>query len=228
MTAGWPPPGNACSAPRPDLTADMFVHSQTGEAWRHLWIGKIGQDYASVVALRGVSPASLPALRSAATGLEGVQWVDKVGEISSLLANYRQYMGWVVVASYLGVYALLFPRYRGRTWRAVAPAALASIATIALFGVAGVSLQLFHVLALMLLLGIGVDYGIFFQEQPLWRDPTAWLATCLSALSTLLSFGLLGLSQTPALRAFGLTLLIGITTVALIVPCFAVDRGANQ
>jgi predicted exporter len=74
-----------------------------------------------------------------------------------------------------------------------------------LFGAAGVSLQLFHVLALMLLLGIGVDYGIFFQEHSLRRDPTAWLATVLSALSTQLSFGLLGLSQTPALRAFGLT-----------------------
>jgi predicted exporter len=174
-----------------------------------------------------VTPATLPALRAAATGLQGVEWVDKVGEISSLLADYRRYMSWVVLVSYLGVYLLLFPRYRGRAWRAVAPIGLASVATLALFGAAGVSLQLFHVLALMLLLGIGVDYGIFFQEHPLWRDPTAWLATVLSALSTQLSFGLLGLSQTPALRAFGLTMLIGIATVALIVPCFAVERGGR-
>ena len=86
-------------------------------------------------------------------------------------------------------------------------------------------MQLFHVLALMLLLGIGVDYGIFFQEEPQRRDATAWLATCLSSLSTILSFGLLSLSRTPALRAFGLTLLVGITTVVLIVPCFAGEHG---
>jgi predicted exporter len=38
-------------------------------------------------------------------------------------------------------------------------------------------------------------------------------------VSTLLSFGLLGLSNTPALQAFGLTMLIGTITVCLIVPC---------
>jgi predicted exporter len=46
----------------------------------------------------------------------------------------------------------------------------------------------------------------------------------LSALSTLLSFGLLGLSHTPALRAFGLTMAIGITIVWLTVPYFALQR----
>jgi predicted exporter len=214
-------------APRPPLTPELFLQSPGSEPWRDLWIGKIDNNYASVVAVRNVTPAKLPALRAAATGLQGVEWVDKVGEISSLLADYRRYMSWVVLVSYLGVYLLLLPRYRGRAWRAVAPIGLASVATLALFGAAGVSLQLFHVLALLLLLGIGVDYGIFFQEHPLRRDPTAWLATVLSSFSTLLSFGLLGLSQTPALRAFGLTMSIGIATVVLIVPCFAGGRAAK-
>jgi predicted exporter len=126
----------------------------------------------------------------------------------------------VVVISYFAVYGLLYPRYRGATWRVLAPTVLASIATLAVLGFAGQSLQLFHVLALMLILGVGVDYGIFLQEHGVRRDPTAWLAVVLSALSTLLSFGLLSLSQTPALRAFGLTMLIGTTVVWLIVPCF--------
>jgi len=39
-------------------------------------------------------------------------------------------------------------------------------------------------------------------------------------LSTLLSFGLLALSKTPALQAFGLTMALGIITVCLIVPFF--------
>jgi predicted exporter len=42
----------------------------------------------------------------------------------------------------------------------------------------------------------------------------------MSAANTLLSFGLLGLSSTPALRAFGLTMLMGTALVWLIVPCF--------
>jgi predicted exporter len=207
---------------------DDFFKSPAGEPWRYLWIGRVGDAYASIVALRGVGRASLAGLRQAGRGLEGVQWVDRVGDISSLLGNYRRYMSWVLVLSYATVYSLLYPRYRGATWRVLAPTGLASVATVAFLGLAGQSLQLFHVLALMLLLGIGVDYGIFFQEQGRHRDHVAGLAVGLSALSTLLSFGLLGLSTTPALRAFGVTMAVGIAAVGLLVPCFRIEQSALQ
>jgi predicted exporter len=176
--------------------------------------------YASVVALSGVTKASLAVLSQTPDGLEGVQWVDRVGEISSVLGKYRAAMSWVLLVSYLAVYGLLYPRYGRAGWRALAPTALATIATLALFGAAGQGLELFHILALMLLLGIGVDYGIFFQEQGGANDGSAWLSVALSAVSTLLSFGLLALSKTPALQAFGLTMAFGIITVCLIVPFF--------
>lgn len=202
------------------LRLDDFLKAPISEAWRYLWIGPVDGDYASIVAVKGLGKPGLAILEEAATGLDGVRWVDTVGTISTVLGHYRHYMGWVVVLSYFAVCGLLYPRYRGATWRVLAPTVLASIATLAVLGFAGQSLQLFHVLALMLILGVGVDYGIFLQEHGVRRDPTAWLAVVLSALSTLLSFGLLSLSQTPALRAFGLTMLIGTTVVWLIVPCF--------
>jgi predicted exporter len=40
----------------------------------------------------------------------------------------------------------------------------------------------------------------------------------LAAASALLSFGLLGLSATPALHFFGTTMFIGISTIALLTP----------
>ncbi|WP_093555780.1 MMPL family transporter [Pseudoduganella namucuonensis] len=203
------------------LTLQAFLDAPSSEPWRHLWLGRAEGVYASIVALRGMNYSGLPALRTAADGLAGVQWVDKVGEISTVLGRYRVYMGWVVLAAYGLVFALLLPRYRGRAWRVLAPTALASVATLAAVGYAGHSLQLFHVLGLMLLLGVGVDYGIFMQEQPDRRDATPWLAVGLSAANTILSFGLLGLSGTPALQAFGLTMLIGTALVWLLVPCFA-------
>ncbi|MFZ6870868.1 MMPL family transporter [Undibacterium sp. Di27W] len=201
---------------------DEFLKTSAGEPWRHLWLGQIGNEYASIVALRGLSYANngLATLQQTGQGLEGVQWVDKVNEISSVLGRYRAYMGWVVSAAYLVVFALLFPRYRRNAWRVLAPTMCASLVTLGLLGLAGQSLQLFHVLALMLLLGVGVDYGIFMQEHPDRRNATPWLAVGLSAANTLLSFGLLGLSRTPALQAFGLTMLIGTAMVWLIVPCF--------
>lgn len=202
------------------LTVDAFLRTPASEPWRHLWLGHVdgAAGYASIVALRGLDSRALPQLQQAGAGLAGVQWVDKVAEISSVLGRYRQYMGWVVLVAYAVVFVLLLPRYRGRTWRVLAPSALASVATLALLGYAGQHLQLFHVLALMLLLGVGVDYGIFMQEAAERRTP--WLAVGLSAANTILSFGLLGLSKTPALQAFGLTMLLGTALVWLIAPLF--------
>ena len=210
------------------ITVEEFFQSPASEPWRHLWLGHVGDQYASVVALRGVNRSNLALLQQTASGLEGVEWVDQVSEISALLADYRYYMGWVVLLSYVAVFVLLFPRYRRSSWRALAPAALASLLALALLSIAGQGLQLFHLLALMLLLGIGVDYGIFLQEPGSQDDGAAWLAVAVSALCTLLSFGLLGLSQTPALRAFGLTMAIGIGAVALIAPCFRSATAAAQ
>lgn len=209
------------------ITAEEFFQGPASQPWRHLWLGQVGQEHASMVALRGVSKNSLTALRQAAVGLEGVEWVDQVGEISTLLGNYRHYMGWVILLSYLAIYALLYARYRQNSWRVLAPTALASLLALALLGMTGQALQLFHLLALMLLLGIGVDYGIFMQEPDSQKDGAAWLAVAVSSLSTLLSFGLLALSKTPALRAFGLIMAIGIGAVTLIVPYFR-TAGAAQ
>ena len=215
-------------APAPPLTVAAFLRTPPGEPWRHLWLGESGGTHASIVAIRGLGLAALPQLRQAGTGLDGVQWVDKVAEISSVLGRYRQYMGRVVAGAYLVVLAVLLPRYRRNAWRVVAPVASASVATLALLGYAGQALQMFHVLALMLLLGVGIDYGIFMQENAERRDSTPWLAVGLSALSTILSFGLLGLSRTPALQAFGSTMLIGTTLAWLLVPFFAVQHESTH
>ncbi|HWX02161.1 MMPL family transporter [Collimonas sp.] len=210
------------------LTPEAFLKTAASEPSRHLWLGKVdspqGSVYASIVALRGVDNyVNLPLLQQAGEQLAGVQWVDKVSEISSVLGHYRQYMGWVLLGAYAAIFLLLFARYRFAAWRVLAPPALASIATLAVLGVIGQPLQLFHVLALMLILGLGVDYGIFMQEQSMQRDRFAWLTVGLSAASALLSFGLLALSGTPPLHAFGFTMLIGIAVVWMIAPCFSQD-----
>lgn len=210
------------AAPQTPITPDSFLQSAAGEPSRYLWLGKTGTQYASIVALRGLNDyANLPLLAQAADASQQVQWVDKVGEISGVLGSYRRYMGWAAAGAYLAIFALLCWRYRTAAWRVLLPPALASIATLAALGWLGLPLQLFHVLALMLILGLGVDYGIFLREAPDRREGFAWLAVGLSAVSALLAFGLLALSRTPPLHAFGLTMAIGMASVWLIAPCTA-------
>jgi len=216
------------SAHAEPLLPQAFIDSPAGQPWRHLWLGKTGAQYAtqyaSIVAVRGLNDyRQLPLLAAAAAPADGVQWVDKVADISAVLHYYREYMTWALLAAYFTIFLLLTLRYRRAAWRAIAPPLLATLATLALFGLTGQPLQLFHVLACLLLLGLGVDYGIFLQEPTDRHQRFSWLTVGLSAISALLSFGLLALSNSPPLHAFGLTMLIGMALVWLISPCF---RGA--
>jgi len=217
--------GEAIPAPglrafKPLLPADWLA-SATSEPLRHQWLGPFEQGHASVVLLRGVNDlARLPGLAALAASLPGVQWVDKVGEVSAVMARTRQLMAGVIAASYLLVFAALSWRFGARAWRALVPTLLASALALALLGLFGQPLQLFNVLALLLILGMGVDYGIFLLEQPGRAALRPFLSVSLAAVSTLLAFGLLALSATPALRAFGLTMLLGIALAWLLTPLF--------
>ncbi|HFF5965585.1 TPA: MMPL family transporter [Stenotrophomonas maltophilia] len=201
------------------LSAEAFLASPASQPFRHLWVGEVGGQMISVVMVDDLSRAdALATLQGAAEDLPGVRWVDRTADFSTLLGHYRKLMGGLLLVGIALVFGALWLRYRRQAWRVFAPTLIAGALTLGLLGLFGQPLQLFNVLALMLLLGMGIDYGIFLIEHR--GDASAWLAVCVGAASTWLSFGLLGLSQTPALRAFGLTLLFGIGLVWLISPLF--------
>jgi predicted exporter len=211
-------PTRAAFAEQP-LTPSRFLAGPAASAIQQQWLGVLGTRRYSVLLLRGLNdPKVLPRLEAAAQGLEGVRWVDKTAEISGLLGRYRRLMGGLIAAGYAAVLLTLAIRFGRRAWRAWLPSVLGTLITLAVFGWTGEPLQLFTVLGLMLLLGMGVDYGIFLLEHP--GDGSAWLAVALAGVSTLLAFGLLGLSATPALRSFGLAMLLGEVSIWFLTPLF--------
>ena len=201
------------------LTLSQWLASPASSGLRAQWLGAQDGGFASVVLIRGLSQqAQAQALRTLAPTVEGVQWVDRADDISALMGRFRVVMGWLLVLGHALVLVTLYLRFGRSAWRAWLPCALGSLVCVAILGLMGEPFQLFNLLALMLLLGMGVDYGIFLLEHPGEQQGHAWLAVLLGAISTGLSFGLLALSSTPALRAFGLTLLIGLTLVCLLAP----------
>ncbi len=211
----------AATAPSAPLQVPDWLAAPVSEPLRHQWLGAFQGGYASVVLLRGVDTAAqLQRLAQLAPSLPGVRWVDKVAEVSDVMARYRYRMAGVIAVSYLLVLGALSWRFGTRAWRALLPTALASLLALALLALLGQPLQLFNVLALLLILGMGVDYGIFLLEQPHRHALRPFLSVSLAAVSTLLAFGLLALSATPALRAFGLTMLFGISLSWLLAPLF--------
>ncbi|MGV3708129.1 MAG: MMPL family transporter [Gemmatimonas sp.] len=208
------------------LDPAAWLASPVSEPLRPLWLGEIDREWVSVVTLKGVENDSLPKLAAAAVGLDGVQWADKVAGISEVLGRYRLRMAWVLVASYLTVALIFLPRYGRRSWRILAPSVTASIVSVATVGWLGEPLQLFHVLALFLVFGLGVDYAIFLSEQTHSAEGDVSFAVGLAAISTVLSLGLLALSATPVLHAFGLVMLVGVTVSLLAAPLFCTDRSS--
>ncbi len=195
-----------------------FLASPASLPVRQLWLGQLDGNVASVVMVNGLTKKTTATLAAQAAEIDGVRWVDRTADFSRLLGHYRKLMSGLLLVGVALVYLALHARYRRDAWRILLPTLVAAVLTLALLGWIGQPLQLFNVLALLLLLGTGVDYGIFLVEHD--GDARAWMAVCVGAASTWLSFGLLGLSATPALRAFGLTLLFGIGAVWLLSPLF--------
>jgi predicted exporter len=201
------------------LRIEDWLRSPVSEPLRPLWIGTGEGPAGTVVMVQGLgAQTNLPRMQSLAQGLQGVRWIDRTHAISDLLGRYRWMMSLLLVVGYASVAIALALRFRGQAWRTLLPTAIAGLSSLALLGWLGEPLQLFSVLAQFLLLGVGVDYGIFLVAHH--DDPASWLAVSLGAANTVLSFGLLALSATPALHTFGLTMLFGIGLAWLLAPCF--------
>lgn len=199
------------------LSPEAWRQLKSSENWKDLILQQTDGSVVTIVSLTGEVDDVLQArLRSIVTGYEGMYYVDRVGGITELLTSYReQIVDWVGLA-YLLVFLILLRRYRMQVWRILLPPLLASLFTLALLAQIEQGINLFHLMALILVLGIGLDMGIFLTES---RDHShTWLAVSLSAYTSLLAFGLLAMSNTPVLHHFGLTVLLGLTFVWLLVP----------
>ena len=176
--------------------------------------GPASTDVSGSLLLAGIRDEA--ALRSIAGTVPGATWIDRPALISELLARLRRQATALILAAYGLIALILVRRYGWRGGAAVLWVPLgASGAAFGLLTLGGVALNLFHLLSLLLVLGIAVDYAIFLREAVAHRAATL-LAVLLSALTTLFAFGLLSLSSTPALSAFGSVVAIGIPAALLL------------
>ncbi|WNC90627.1 MMPL family transporter [Paraburkholderia sp. FT54] len=215
----------AYAKPQAPLTIDTWLAAPWLQPYKHLWLGEVDAStkaYAAVVIPQGVTPQNEPALIGIAQGLPGVVFVDKAASVSKLFGAYRVDSGWWLGGALALVLVLLMVRYKMRGGIAVTlPVLLAVGVTLAVFGYAHVPLNLFNWLALMLVLGVGANYAVFLREGCLRADAdlgAVWTGVLLSAATTLLSFGMLGMSAMPALKSFGATLALGIAVSVLLAP----------
>lgn len=206
--------------PPPPLRFDDLARSGAGVLVRPFRL-EIGDQIGFLTFVRGITSA--PALNSRLDAIEGAVYIDQANLIRSANLAYRTRAVQLVWVGLLAVFAVLLLRYRDvkTAIAAFVPAILAAGATIGVLAAARIPLSLMGVTALLMILSMGVDYGVFLVES-LDEDEGSLQATLLglmvAALTTVLGFGVLALSIHPAMRTIGIIAAVGVAASLLLAP----------
>jgi predicted exporter len=170
--------------------------------------------WTGLATLTGVNDAG--AVAQVAAQVPGTTLLDLKQASEDLVAHQRERILWCLAVAAVLLVIVVFAALRDalRVRRVLAPMALTTLLIVALFHATGVSLSLFHLIALVLAAGLGLDYALFFEhaaDDPAEQRRTLH-AVIVCSLSTLLVFALLALSTLPVLRAIGLTVAAGVVS----------------
>lgn len=157
--------------------------------------------------------------------------LDLKDDVRHLIADYRQRALQVALGGVAVIVLLL--AWRVRTPRAIA-GVVAALGCGCLLAGAGLvllynSLTLFHLVALLLVAGVGSNYTMFCSTLP--ANPAdraaARLSVVLCAASTFIAFALLATSSAPVLRMIGSTVALGVIATLLCSFAFASSSTAT-
>ena len=199
----------AVAAP-PVQTVAVQLANPLAARWQGLYVGRQDADGAvySSVALYGVRDSA--ALAALADG-DGIRYLDRRARLNALYATTPSEALWLKLASYLVAFIILraaafSPR---DSLKILAVPLAAAVLTVAVFSALGLPLSLFAAFGLLLTSALGVDYAVYAQSV---GSPatTRFCGMLLAALTTVMSFGILAFSSTPAVAAFGLCVALGI------------------
>ncbi|EGR0169275.1 MMPL family transporter [Vibrio alginolyticus] len=197
------------------VTVEHYLQNPVSAPVRFLHLGNIKGKSATVVVLNQLQDSA--AVKAFAKSQPDVVYLNKAEEISALFGEYRIKIMELLAAASALIFLVLIKRYGlQHSWRVLLPSLIACACGLATAVAMGTTLNLFNLLGLVLILGIGIDYTLFFAEKA--RSVSTLLAITLSAMTTVLSFGLLSLSQTHAIHSFGITVLSGIFVAWLLSP----------
>jgi len=173
-----------------------------------------------VTYLRGVT--NLAALQGRIDKIKQARFFDQTAFVNQLYAEYRQRTVQLIAVGILFIAAILLMHYRNPRllFASLVPSLLAAAMTVSALSIVGIAINLLHVMSLLLVLSMGVDYGVFLVESAPSGTAlgSSLLSIVLACLFTVLSFGLMAMSDQPALASIGQTTGLGVVFALLLSP----------
>lgn len=171
-------------------------------------------EWNALIPLRGVrDPARLRRLAGRLPGETKVIFLDIKAESERLIGGYRAQALALAGLGALAIALLLWAGLRNlrKALLVMLPVYVAIAMTAAALIAFGTGLSLFHLVALLLVLGVGLNYALFFNQVQPGTDSEQGTSLALSVcfLTTFAAFGCLATSRIPVLSAIGLTVTVG-------------------
>lgn len=198
------------------VSVDDWLASPASEGWRLLWLSLPDGRSGVLVPVEGVTRSA--ALNALAERADGVVWVDRKARFDTLFGLYRLLLSGLLGVALLAITCSAILRLGVRRGLInLLPSLLSLGCGLAVLTLTGHTVNLFSMLALALVLGIGINYTLFFSN-PRGTPLTSLLAVTLAMMTTLLTLGMLVFSATQAISSFGIVLVSGIFAAFVLSP----------
>lgn len=164
---------------------------------------------ASWVRLAGID--SIASVQALANQYTGVSLVDPVADINAGISRYRVALGGMLAVAVCLTFGLLcvFCGWRKGLQIIFVPVLACAWCLLLIASFRGYY-SIINLMALLLVLGVSLDYAIFRAFTKPSEQAATTLAITLSALTSTLAFGMLSFSSTPLIEEFGLTIAVGL------------------
>ena len=212
------------------ITREDLAAGPMAPVVRALMFERPGGGWSSLIALHTTDRFDKAQLVAALAPLPEVQVVDIGAELGSL---YDRYLHEAFVQVMLGALAVvvllgLYLRSLRRLVAVCQPLLLAVVLTLGGMAALQVPLGILHLVGLLLIVAVGSNYALFFDQlQETGRADEDTLASLMLAnLTTVVSFGLIAISDIPALSAIGRVVAPGALLALLLSAAFAKRRAA--
>ncbi|MGN0901734.1 MAG: hypothetical protein ACI4M9_00485, partial [Succinivibrio sp.] len=190
------------------LTLKEYLNSPFGSALKNLYL-ETDDKKALVVMLDGVENEAL--LKESLASVESCYYQDRHKDYLLIFSKFRNLIIDVIMTFAAVILLVCILRLGIRLGiRAFEFSVLSIFSALGVVTLLGYTINLFITLSLLLVLGIGVNYIIFFSNSKKELRPVALTAIVTALLTTLLSVGVLSLSSVTAVSGFAICLCSGI------------------